>query len=106
MSVTARTLTVLVDVGSRYEVNYTSGISHFLQRLAFQGTSKFPSRESIMDTLDPVGGVFGCQRFRDVMVYTVSTFSYSLPQAMEVLAEGLWRPALKQEEVLCVCECE
>lgn len=29
-------LAVLVDAGSRYEVHYTSGLSHFLQRLAFQ----------------------------------------------------------------------
>lgn len=29
---------VFVDVGSRYEVKYTSGISHFLSKLAFQVT--------------------------------------------------------------------
>ena len=27
---------VLVDAGSRYELDYISGVSHFLQRLAFQ----------------------------------------------------------------------
>lgn len=27
---------VLVDAGSRYEVDYTAGVSHFLQKLAFQ----------------------------------------------------------------------
>ena len=27
---------VIVDAGSRYEVNYTSGVSHLLNRLAFQ----------------------------------------------------------------------
>lgn len=27
---------VFVDAGSRYEVNYTSGVSHLLQKLAFQ----------------------------------------------------------------------
>ena len=27
---------VLVDAGSRYEVDYTSGVSHFIHRLAFQ----------------------------------------------------------------------
>jgi len=26
----------MVDAGSRYEVEYTSGVSHFLQKLAFQ----------------------------------------------------------------------
>ena len=28
--------TVFVDAGSRYEVEHTSGVSHFLQKLAFQ----------------------------------------------------------------------
>ena len=32
--------TVLVDAGSRYEVDYTSGISHFIHRLAFQVKKK------------------------------------------------------------------
>ena len=29
-------LAVLVDAGSRYEVNYTGGLTHFLQKMAFQ----------------------------------------------------------------------
>ena len=29
------TVGVLVDSGSRYEVNYPSGINHFLEKLAF-----------------------------------------------------------------------
>ena len=27
---------MFVDAGSRYEVDHTSGVSHFLQKLAFQ----------------------------------------------------------------------
>ena len=33
-------LSVVLDSGSRYEVNYPSGITHFLQKLAF-GVSAF-----------------------------------------------------------------
>ena len=29
-------LAVFVDAGSRYEVNHTSGVTHFLHKLAFQ----------------------------------------------------------------------
>ena len=31
----ARHAAVFIDAGPRYEVKYTSGISHFLQKLAF-----------------------------------------------------------------------
>ena len=90
---------VLVDAGSRYEVNYTSGVSHMLQRMAFNGTAKYPSRDVILSTLDPIGGMFNCQHFRDIIIYSVTSLSYSVPQAMEVLADALWRPSLSQEEV-------
>ena len=43
------------------------------------------------------------------MMYSVSAFSFCVPQAIEVLAEVVWRPALKEEEVcvcVCVCVCE
>ena len=93
---------MLVDAGSRYEVSYTSGVSHMLQRMVFNGTAKYPTREAMLSTLDPIGGLFNCQRFRDVMIYTVTSLSHSVPQAMEVLAETLWRPSLAQQEVCCV----
>ena len=113
--------TVLVDAGSRYEVDYTSGISHFIHRLAFQvatsylkidlscdkifngdftqSTPQFESREAIMTELESYGGVFECQRFRDLMMYSVSVFSYGLPRAMEILADCMWRPKITEEEV-------
>lgn len=52
-----------------------------------------------MSELESYGGVFDCQRFRDVMMYSVSVFSYGLPRAMEILADCIWRPKITQEEV-------
>ena len=40
---------VCVDSGSRYEVAYPSGISHFLEKLAFGATDKFADRQAILD---------------------------------------------------------
>ncbi len=90
---------MLVDAGSRYEVKYTSGISHMLQRMAFNGTHKYPTVDSVLATLDPVGGMPNCQRFRDIIIYTVSSLAHGLPQAIDVLAEAVWRPTLSQEQV-------
>lgn len=52
-----------------------------------------------MNDLEQYGGVFDCQKFRDVMMYFVSVFSFGLPRAMEVLADCLLKPGLTEEEV-------
>ena len=93
------TIGVFVDAGSRYEVNYTSGVSHLLQKLSFQSTANFHSREELMQELDKYGGVFECQRFRDIVMYSLSVFSFAVPQAVKVLADAIWRPQLKESEL-------
>lgn len=93
------TIGVLVDAGSRYEVDYVSGVSHFLQKLAFQSTAQFPTREELMSALEPYGGMFECQQFRDIMMYSLAVFSFGLPQAVSVMADAIWRPRLTAQEV-------
>lgn len=53
----------------------------------------------LLSELEQLGGVCDCQRFRDIMIYSLSVFSFALPKAMEVLAETMWRPGLKEQEV-------
>ena len=64
-----------------------------------QSTSRFRSREELTAEVERYGGIFDCQRFRDVMIYSLSAFTFAVPQAMEVLAEAVWRPGLTEEEV-------
>ena len=42
------TVGVCIDSGSRYEVAHPSGVSHFLEKLAFGATEKFSSRDEIL----------------------------------------------------------
>ena len=100
MSFNILSSTVFVDAGSRYEVRYTSGVSHLMSKLAFNSTERFEHREAISDVIHDRGGIMDCQPFRDTIVYGVSLFSDSVEQAVEVLAEALWRPRLTAEEVL------
>ena len=66
---------------------------------SIQSTPQFENREAIMTELEGYGGVFDCQRFRDLMMYSLSVFSYGLPRAMEILADCIWRPRLTEQEV-------
>ena len=52
-----------------------------------------------MSELEGYGGVFDCQRFRDLMMYSLSVFSYGLPRAMEILSDCIWRPRITDQEV-------
>ena len=49
--------------------------------------------------LEKCGGVPECQAFRDVIVYTMSGFSFCVPELIEILAGYLWRPQLSEAEV-------
>ena len=40
----------------RYEVAFPSGISHYLEKLAFHSTSKFSSKDEILQLLEKYGG--------------------------------------------------
>ena len=40
----------------RYEVAFPSGISHYLEKLAFHSTAKFPSKDHILQKLEKYGG--------------------------------------------------
>ena len=65
-----------------------------------QSTEKFSSRELLLHELDKHGGVYDCQRSRDLMMYFLSVFSFTLPETMEILADCIWHPQLTPEEVI------
>lgn len=93
------TVGVLIDAGSRYEVDYPSGISHMLEKLAYQSTHSYPDSTSIMQKMESLGGQVDCQIAKDVTIYAASAFKYNLEGAMEVLSEATLRANITPEEV-------
>lgn len=78
---------MVIDSGSRYEVAYPSGVSHFLEKLAFgvilsslnlqnlslmffcffltiQSTASYKSKDDILQELEKHGGICDCQGSR------------------------------------------
>ena len=58
------TVGVCIDSGSRYEVAYPSGVSHFLEKLAFNSTPSLASKDEILLKLEKYGGICDCQATR------------------------------------------
>ena len=71
----------------RYEVAFPSGISHYLEKLAFHSTSVFPSKDAILQTLEKYGGICDCQSTRDTFLYAASVDSRGLEPTVQILGE-------------------
>lgn len=90
---------MVIDSGPRYEVAYPSGISHFLEKLAFNSTIEYPEKDIILKELEKHGGICDCQSTRDTFIYAASADSRGLDQVTKVLAEVVLRPQLRPDEV-------
>ncbi|XP_018903070.1 mitochondrial-processing peptidase subunit alpha [Bemisia tabaci] len=93
------TVGVVIDSGSRYELPYPSGISHFLEKLAFNSTSQYADKDKILLTLEKHGGICDCQSSRDTFVYAASADRRGLDPVVQVLGEIILRPLISSEEI-------
>lgn len=93
------TVGVLIDSGSRYEVNYPAGISHFLEKLAFNSTKSYPDRDDMISKLEKHGGICDSQASRDTFIYAASAYTHGLSDVIHLLAEATLRPQITIDEV-------
>jgi len=93
------TVGVCIDSGSRYEVAYPSGISHFLEKISYNSTAKFKSKDDILLRLETFGGICDCQSTRDTFLYAASIHRRGLDSTMEILADVVLRPQITDEEL-------
>ncbi|XP_066994221.1 mitochondrial-processing peptidase subunit alpha [Anabrus simplex] len=93
------TVGVVIESGSRYEVSYPSGISHFLEKLAFNSTTEFPDKDKILYELEKHGGICDCQSSRDTFIYAASADRRGLDAVTRVLGEVVLRPQISINEM-------
>ncbi|XP_069604213.1 mitochondrial-processing peptidase subunit alpha [Ranitomeya imitator] len=93
------TVGLLINSGSRHETKYLSGISHFLEKLAFSSTARFSSKDEILLTLEKHGGICDCQTSRDTTMYAVSADTKGLDTVVSLLSEVVLQPRLSDEEL-------
>ncbi|SPP75548.1 mitochondrial-processing peptidase subunit alpha [Drosophila guanche] len=93
------TVGLVIDSGPRYEVAYPGGVSHFLEKLAFNSTVNFPNRDAILKELEKNGGICDCQSSRDTLIYAASIDSRAIDSVTRLLADVTLRPTLSEQEV-------
>ncbi|OZC05001.1 hypothetical protein X798_08029 [Onchocerca flexuosa] len=92
------TVGVAIDAGSRYEVGYPFGTSHFIEKLAFSGTPSYPSKEDLFRLLEQRGALIDCQSTKDTFIYASSCQIDGFPDIIRLIADSVQRPIINSND--------
>jgi predicted Zn-dependent peptidase len=87
-----------VGVGSRDESDDDRGATHFLEHLLFKGTETRSAQE-IAHAVESVGGDMNAFTMQEMTAFYVRVPEESLDVAIDTLADVVWSPALRRDDV-------
>lgn len=93
------TALVMVGAGSRYETKKNSGISHFLEHMAFKGTDRRPNALAIASLIDGIGGEFNAFTSKEYTGYYVKAGKNNVETILDVLSDMLKHSKLDAAEI-------
>jgi predicted Zn-dependent peptidase len=85
-----------VRAGSRDETAAVSGVSHFLEHMAFKGNDKF-TPDDVNRIFDELGAQYNAATSEEMTLYYAAILPEYLPKTFELLA-NLLTPALRTED--------
>ena len=91
-------LGVWVDAGTRHETVAQNGIAHFLEHMAFKGTSRRTALQ-IAEEIEDVGGYLNAYTSRERTAYYARVLSADVPLALDLIADILRDSTLAEHEI-------
>lgn len=85
-----------VRVGARDESPDESGVSHFLEHMAFKGNNEYTA-EDINRIFDEIGAQHNASTSEEATIYYAAVLPEYLPRAVEMLS-GLIQPSLRDDD--------
>jgi predicted Zn-dependent peptidase len=85
-----------VRTGSRDETAPVSGVSHFLEHMAFKGNDRL-SADDVNRVFDEIGANYNASTSEEVTMFYAAVLPEYLPQATEILTAILF-PSLRQDD--------
>ncbi|ABG31738.1 insulinase family protein [Roseobacter denitrificans] len=89
---------VWVTAGARHETPQQNGIAHFLEHMAFKGTTQRTALQ-IAESIEDVGGYINAYTSREVTAYYARVLQNDVPLALDVIADILLNPTLEEAEI-------
>ncbi|CAB3386497.1 Hypothetical predicted protein [Cloeon dipterum] len=92
------TVGIWIDSGSRYETDKNNGVAHFLEHMAFKGTSK-RSQTDLELEVENMGAHLNAYTSREQTVFYAKCLSADVPKAVEILADIIQNSKLGEQEI-------
>ncbi|GMT24142.1 hypothetical protein PFISCL1PPCAC_15439 [Pristionchus fissidentatus] len=92
------TIGVFIDAGSRYENDANNGTAHFLEHMAFKGTSR-RSRYDLELEVENLGVHLNAYTSREQTVYYAKCFSSDIERSTDFLSDILLHSRLNKNDV-------
>merc|ERR1712107_250908 len=92
------TVGLWIDTGSRYENAANNGVAHFLEHMAFKGTSK-RTQTGLELEVENMGAHLNAYTSREHTVFYAKCLSGDLDGAVEILSDILTNSTFGQEEI-------
>jgi len=89
---------VWVMAGARHERPEENGIAHFLEHMAFKGTTR-RSALQIAEEIEDVGGYINAYTSREATAYYARVLAADVPLALDVIADIVLHPAFEAREI-------
>lgn len=93
------TTLLFIGAGSRYETRQNNGIAHFFEHMAFKGSNKYPSAQTLAAIIEGKGGIFNAFTSVDHTGYFVKAPAQDAETVVDVIADMIQNPLLKEEEI-------
>jgi predicted Zn-dependent peptidase len=89
---------IWVTVGGRHERLEQNGIAHFLEHMAFKGTTT-RSALQIAEAIEDVGGYINAYTSREVTAYYARVLQADVPLALDVISDIVLNPVFDPREI-------
>lgn len=90
---------VMAKVGSNDETAQERGISHFLEHILFEGTTKRPSNQKISNEIEKIGGDFNAYTTNERTCFHIKVLPKHFSIAVNVLADILQHSLLREKDI-------
>ena len=95
----ASSVLILVEAGSEYETKKTNGVSHFLEHLAFKGTTRRPRPEIINEEFAALGARSNAFTAQEYTGYWAKSEAHKLPKILDIVSDLYLNPIFDPAEI-------
>ena len=89
---------IFVGIGSRYETEAESGMSHFIEHMLFKGTTDRPTARLVAEAIEGIGGVSNAYTGQEVTVYYAKAAASQANTVINFLTDLVRHPLFDPNE--------